>query len=943
MKRMLSAACALALAVSFVCPSGAFAIEEHEETVESVNSTELIESDFADESAETSDLDAGSAAVVGASDSTSETESLSDADVVDVLSRSKVGQHVAVSGLYSIRSAYDSSLVFDVPAASMADGTALQLWSENTSPAQRFRMIPDENGYVSVVNVNSGKALDVRNGQAEKGAVVQQYEPNGTPAQLWRVVNTNDGSYALFSMLDDSLALSVSSLEAGQGAGLVLGEYEGNESQKFKLDYVDRPLEDGAYFFKNVNSGKYLDVSGSSNDSGANVQQFEGNGTWAQVFCLSYDEMTGYYTILNAFSAKSLDVAGGSEANGANVGQFQPNGTLAQLWTVKESSDGGYVFLNACGGKALEVDGRSLDNGANVQVWEWVDVSSQSWSLERTSLVEEGVFELKNQAGGTLDVVGGGTESGSLIQTYSANGTMAQKFYLSDLGNGLYSLESVKSGLKVDVAGGSGPLVNIYQDNGTDAQKWRIEPSGNGGLYLRSASSGNVLGTTGSSGSYGSATVSPAAGAPSQRWSFVDTIPIEECSFVVHSSKNPSYVLEIRNGSIANGALAQIYQDNGTAAQSFTFKCVDGKDVYCITNVKSRKSLDLKDWDIDPNTGAGTVQQWETESSAAAQQWRASYLGGGEFSFFSLCGDGSSCLDVSSGNMVNMNDVGVYRANGTAAQRWKLVLSTITPGSEGSGSQEPSVPNQGGSTEYVDYFMTLDQMTSLQMSNEYVTAARDEVKNALDPNYATTGSKYQFADLREYSGMTADQLDAYIDSTSSGRNGMLHGMGYAFVNAAKTYGVNEVYLLAHAIIESGWGTSTLACGYYYDGTQDIEGKYYSPGTYYNFYGIGAYDSSPLSGGRSLAIQNGWNSPEKAIVGAAQWIASNYTYRTSYSQPTLYDMKWDVQRSEDTLQRGWHQYATDIYWARSIARVMDEIYQNAGVSNAVDFIIPRYAS
>ena len=122
--------------------------------------------------------------------------------------------------------------------------------------------------------------------------------------------------------------------------------------------------------------------------------------------------------------------------------------------------------------------------------------------------------------------------------------------------------------------------------------------------------------------------------------------------------------------------------------------------------------------------------------------------------------------------------------------------------------------------------------------------------------------------------VSAAQLDAYIASTANGRTGTLAGNGEAFVNAARRYGVNEVYLLAHAILESGWGTSTLAKGYVYDGKTLVDGKTWPKGTYYNFYGIGAYDSSPLSGGRALAIKNGWDTPEKAIHGAARWIATN---------------------------------------------------------------------
>ena len=221
----------------------------------------------------------------------------------------------------------------------------------------------------------------------------------------------------------------------------------------------------------------------------------------------------------------------------------------------------------------------------------------------------------------------------------------------------------------------------------------------------------------------------------------------------------------------------------------------------------------------------------------------------------------------------------------------------------------------------------------------------DIVASMTPTNYgAGTSGYYQFAQLNHgYSGMvSAAQLDAYIASTASGRTGTLAGKGEAFVNAARRYGVNEVYLLAHAILESGWGTSTLAKGYVYDGKTLVDGKTWPKGTYYNFYGIGAYDSSPLSGGRALAIKNGWDTPEKAIDGAARWIATNYL-NNAFSQNTLYKMRWNYV---EYARYGsvCHQYATDRDWATKIGSLMNAIYASASVGQAqtgLTFLVPSY--
>jgi beta-N-acetylglucosaminidase len=231
---------------------------------------------------------------------------------------------------------------------------------------------------------------------------------------------------------------------------------------------------------------------------------------------------------------------------------------------------------------------------------------------------------------------------------------------------------------------------------------------------------------------------------------------------------------------------------------------------------------------------------------------------------------------------------------------------------------------------------TLDQFVKLQLGG---TAS--ELKPIIDPT-ASNKSGYaflQFADVRVNTGLTATQLNAFIDSDWRGRSGIFHGRGTAFVDAAKKYGINEVYFLSHAILESNWGTSNFAKGNYYDGKRLIGGKTYPAGTYYNFWGIGAYDSNP-NYAIDYAVAHGWSSPEKAISGSAQWIADNYIY-ADYPQPTVYAMRWDYARSNATGTRGWHQYATSLTWQTSIPRLMDECYTYSRVTPTLYYIIPKF--
>ena len=231
------------------------------------------------------------------------------------------------------------------------------------------------------------------------------------------------------------------------------------------------------------------------------------------------------------------------------------------------------------------------------------------------------------------------------------------------------------------------------------------------------------------------------------------------------------------------------------------------------------------------------------------------------------------------------------------------------------------------------------------VSLSYMAGLEKQSASVVDPDqYSYEDSEfYQFAIINGgYSGKTsAAQLNTFI--ARYGADGKLAGMGQAFIDAANTYGTNEVYLLSHAILESGWGKSDLAKGYAYDGKTEIGGKTYPAGTYYNFFGIGAYDSSPLSGGRAAAIINGWDTPQKAIMGAAKWIATEYA-NNAFSQNTLYKMRWNYTQAARS-GAVWKQYATSTTWATGIANVMSNCYASVGLGKdgtGLKYLVPIYS-
>ncbi|WP_185160566.1 glucosaminidase domain-containing protein [Mammaliicoccus sciuri] len=200
----------------------------------------------------------------------------------------------------------------------------------------------------------------------------------------------------------------------------------------------------------------------------------------------------------------------------------------------------------------------------------------------------------------------------------------------------------------------------------------------------------------------------------------------------------------------------------------------------------------------------------------------------------------------------------------------------------------------------------------INIGNGWYTASRAQTQQYMHSTNVrkSTVQRYQMLNLGKYQGISVSKLNQLLRN-----KGKLHNQGSAFAKAGKTYNVNEIYLIAHALLETGNGTSNFASG--------------SSG-YYNMYGIGAYDYNP-NYAITFARNQGWNTVSKAIIGGAKFIRSNYI---SKGQNTLYRMRWNPKNP------GTHQYATDIRWANHQATIIYNYYKKIG-SKGMYFQYDRY--
>lgn len=302
------------------------------------------------------------------------------------------GVTVPVDTAVIIKSAGNANLVFDVPSASMANGTRIQLYAANGTNAQRFRFRKIGNGTYGIANVNSGKVLDVYGGSTSNGAVLQQYGSNNTVAQQWTVRDYGSGKISLISV-NANKAIDVPGANYASSVALQLYTPNGTTAQQWVIAKPKtmrerlneqaamrrQDLPDGTYTFASkLKTSMKMDVYGASRSDCANVQLWAGNGTNAQKWRVMHDA-NGYVILTSVNSGKVLDVYGGSDANGANVQQYTSNGTYAQKWIAVKNADGSYTFQSALGNKVLDVSGGSSANGANVRLYQTNGSNAQRW------------------------------------------------------------------------------------------------------------------------------------------------------------------------------------------------------------------------------------------------------------------------------------------------------------------------------------------------------------------------------------------------------------------------------------------------------------------------------------------------------------------------------------------------------------------------------------
>jgi hypothetical protein len=157
------------------------------------------------------------------------------------------------------------------PTITRPDGTLINAQTNALSQgdiagAVRF-LSKDGPGTFKLVNVNSGKCLDVANWSRNSNAPVNQFECHGGANQRWYFWTVPGTGRALIINDWSGQCLDIPGASLSDGAQLQQFPCHGFANQRFHYAYFDERLP-------NENSGKCLDVPNGSTANEVRIQQF---------------------------------------------------------------------------------------------------------------------------------------------------------------------------------------------------------------------------------------------------------------------------------------------------------------------------------------------------------------------------------------------------------------------------------------------------------------------------------------------------------------------------------------------------------------------------------------------------------------------------------------------------------------------------------------------
>ena len=279
------------------------------------------------------------------------------------------------------------------PSLAPYTGVTTQLWDVHHVDLNRF----------TLVSRASGKALAI----GADGAITVAAASASELTQRWFIEQTNDSSFRVINV-SSGRAMELPQGPSTAGAVPRTGVYGVKLTNQH---WFLTPA--GAYRIRSSSSELFLTSGGGTGTAGSTLTLERSVASPTQYFWL-IPRADGSSAIINVASGLVMAVAGASRANAARVQQEVDVGGMGQRWSADTLTDGSTRLVPMASGKALEIVAASTQPGATVQQNRWLHVRNQQWRLELQPEVGPPATGGSADAGNSTDA-GGASDAGEWI------------------------------------------------------------------------------------------------------------------------------------------------------------------------------------------------------------------------------------------------------------------------------------------------------------------------------------------------------------------------------------------------------------------------------------------------------------------------------------------------------------------------------------------------
>lgn len=576
---------------------------------------------------------------------------------------------------YTIKSAVATNKFIDLYGFNTKNETNIQLYTNNNNNNnnnQKWIFTLQNDGYYTISSsINQNKVLDIYGGILKNSSNVQLYDNTNKDNQKWQIKYVENG-YVNIIAKGGNYCLDVYGGKTSNGTNIQIYKCQNNIAQKFKIIEdinVEKTIEDGTYILNSaLDESKVLDVNSSSTTNGTNVELFSNKNGINQKWSIKYLN-NGYYSISSKLNDnKCLDIYGGNFIPETNVQIYTCKNTDNQKWIIKDAGNGYYNLITAGEHMYLDVYSSSTKDRTNIQVYHGNNELGQKFKLNKIDdiALESGMYTIKTNLDTekSLDIYSKIIENNTPITLFTSNNNNNQKWYITKLNNGYYTIKSASNS-------------NLYLSTtnistlSTNETQWELIYYAENKYYIKEKESEKYLSIENSKSENGTNIILSTSNNSNAQIFYITKTEINyndrtitDGCYTINSSLNQNKVLDIYNSSRKDNSNIQLYQQKNTNNQLWYFTYLDN-GYYSITSA------------LNPNvslTNSNNNVSLYKFTNSDTQQWKL--IDDGNGSKIIISKNNNTCIDLTAYKTDNETNIQTYSCNYQSNQKFKLTKYT---------------------------------------------------------------------------------------------------------------------------------------------------------------------------------------------------------------------------------------------------------------------------